>query len=123
MIYELFDQAAQLHGHKCPGLALGVRVADEALKKLGVNPGDDRLHCVVEKRACFNDGIQSVAGCTFDNGRLTCIAGDKAAFRFYIDGSRESVYYIARDLGHGGDKEEKIKFVLTAPFDDVFITE
>lgn len=123
MIFDLYEKASVLHGHKCPGLALGVRVADEAMKKLGVEQGDERLRCVTEKMACFNDGIQSVSGCTMKNGRLSYLPNNKVAFRFYLDGSEESIYYTARELGHGGDREEKIKFILTAPIDEVFIVE
>ena len=38
MIHELYRKAGELHGHTCPGLAIGVRAALEALRIL-----DDRI--------------------------------------------------------------------------------
>src|SRR5574341_67539 len=41
--------AIQFHGHLCPGLALGYRVAKAALRELGaVRPQDEELVAVVE---------------------------------------------------------------------------
>ena len=58
-IHELFEAAGNLHGHLCPGLAVGVRAAAEAG---GLLHGE--LRCAIESRACWADGFQSVLGAT-----------------------------------------------------------
>ena len=36
-----WDQCVTFHGHECPGLAIGYRVAKAAQKRLGVNFSPD----------------------------------------------------------------------------------
>lgn len=65
------EMAVQFHGHICPGLLMGVRVAEFALKELDVNPDiDEELITVVETNSCGVDAIQSILGCTFGKGNL-----------------------------------------------------
>ena len=44
----LWNKCAEFHGHKCPGLATGFRVATEAMAKLGLDgpEADEELVCV-----------------------------------------------------------------------------
>lgn len=61
----------QFHGHLCPGLALGYRVAKAALRELGTDrPQDEELVAVVENDSCAADAIQYVTGCTFGKGNF-----------------------------------------------------
>jgi len=63
--------AIQFHGHLCPGLALGFRVAKAALRELSAaRPQDEELVAVVENDSCAVDAIQFVTGCTFGKGNL-----------------------------------------------------
>ena len=65
------ERAVQFHGHVCPGLLMGVRVAEFAQKHLGVNQDiDEELVAVVETNSCGVDAIQSILGCTFGKGNL-----------------------------------------------------
>ena len=81
-IHELFEAAGNLHGHLCPGLAIGVRAAAEAG---GLLHGE--LRCAIESRACWADGFQSVLGATVGNGRLCLRETGKPVFNFYGAGS------------------------------------
>jgi formylmethanofuran dehydrogenase subunit E len=65
-----FDDAVRFHGHACPGLALGYRVANMALKELGVRARDEELVAIVENNSCAVDAIQLICGCTFGKGNL-----------------------------------------------------
>jgi formylmethanofuran dehydrogenase subunit E len=65
-----FDDAVKFHGHACPGLALGYRVAKLALKELGVRARDEELVAIVENNSCAVDAIQLICGCTFGKGNL-----------------------------------------------------
>ncbi len=68
---ELLDRAAKLHGHYCPGLAIGVKGAHTALKKMDVEPeGMENVLAVMETNNCASDGVQIVTGCTFGNNSL-----------------------------------------------------
>lgn len=65
-----FDDAVKFHGHACPGLAIGYRVAGFALKELGVRARDEELVAIVENNSCAVDAIQLFCGCTFGKGNL-----------------------------------------------------
>ncbi len=61
----------QFHGHLCPGLALGYRVAKAALRELKADrPQDEELVAIVENDSCAVDAIQFITGCTFGKGNL-----------------------------------------------------
>ncbi len=58
------------HGHFCPGLATGVRVAEAALAALGPRAQDEELVAVVETNNCAVDALQFLVGCTYGKGNL-----------------------------------------------------
>lgn len=63
--------AAALHGHACPRLAIGGMAGVYAQRELGVaSRGGDETVAVVESNDCFADGVQYATGCTFGNNRL-----------------------------------------------------
>lgn len=74
--------AQQFHGHMCPGLAIGIRVAEQALLEMGERPGDEEVVAVVETNNCAVDAIQFITGCTFGKGNLIHLDYGKNAFRF-----------------------------------------
>ncbi|MBR3293877.1 MAG: formylmethanofuran dehydrogenase subunit E family protein [Oscillospiraceae bacterium] len=118
---ELFEQAGQFHGHLCPGLAIGVRAAAEALRLLDVEKGGKALYCVAESRACYLDGIQTVFGTTIGNGALEVREEGNAAFNFFDRASEKQVRLEALPLPEGLSREEKIERLLYAPMEDVFL--
>jgi formylmethanofuran dehydrogenase subunit E len=74
----------QFHGHLCPGLALGYRVAKTALRELGADrPRDEELVAVVENDSCAADAIQFITGCTFGKGNLIFRDYGKHVYTFY----------------------------------------
>jgi len=65
------ELAIQFHGHICPGLLIGVRVAQLAQNQLGIGQdNDEELIAIVENDNCSVDAIQSILGCTFGKGNL-----------------------------------------------------
>ena len=56
----LWNKCAEFHGHTCPGLATGFRVATEAMAKLGLDgpEADEELVCVTENDTCAVDAVQ-----------------------------------------------------------------
>ncbi len=79
---ELIEKTIAFHGHSCPGLAIGIRVSELALKKLG-SPEDNDLIAIVETDMCGVDAIQFLTGCTFGKGNLIHKDYGKMAFNFY----------------------------------------
>jgi formylmethanofuran dehydrogenase subunit E len=67
----LLRSAEIIHGHRCPGLALGVKAGHYAMNYLQVdNTGMEEVVAIVECNNCFVDGIQVITGCTFGNNAL-----------------------------------------------------
>ena len=75
-------QVQQFHGHLCPGLAIGIRVAEKAVAEMGENPEDEEIVSIVETNNCAVDAIQFITGCTFGKGNLIHLDYGKNAFRF-----------------------------------------
>lgn len=115
-IHILFENAGKLHGHLCPGLAIGVRAAAIAAERLGEQ---GELSCIAEQSACFLDGIQSVTGATVGNGRLRICPTGKTVFSFFAPGG-ESLRLYFKGIPCAGDKAERIECVLTAPEEELF---
>jgi formylmethanofuran dehydrogenase subunit E len=91
----LVKQATDFHGHWCPGLAIGIRAAEWALKELGKAP-DEEIVAVVETDMCGVDGIQALTGCTFGKGNLIHKDYGKSAFTFYRRKDGKAARLVAR---------------------------
>lgn len=94
-----FEEVVQFHGHVCPGLAFGFRVAQAALDAMGARSRDEELVAVVENCSCAVDAIQVVSGCTFGKGNLVVRDYGKQVYTFLKrpegEGVRISVIWIA----------------------------
>ena len=93
-LLKLLEFTGTLHGHFCPGSALGVMASAYGLKRLGIYgiPADgmEELMAIVETNACFADGVQMVSGCTLGNNSL-----------IYRDLGRHAVSFVIRGGEHG----------------------
>ena len=77
----LLVSSAMLHGHFCPGLAMGVKAASRAVRELRVgSTGMEEVIAIVETNSCFSDGVQFVTGCSFGNNALIYRDFGKTAF-------------------------------------------
>jgi len=84
-------KAGELHGHFCPGLALGVYAAVRGMKELEHWSSDgisENTLVIVETNNCFADGIQVVSGCTFGNNALLFNDLGKTAATFAVRGGK-----------------------------------
>ena len=79
---EMIEQTIRFHGHSCPGLAIGMRVAELVLEKVG-RAADEEVVAVVETDMCAVDAVQFLTGCTFGKGNLIHLDYGKNAFSFY----------------------------------------
>jgi len=79
-----YREIVAFHGHSCPGLAMGWRMARAAMDFLV--PGrsvDEELVAVVENNACGVDALQCLSGCTFGKGNLIFKDYGKMAYIIY----------------------------------------
>ena len=77
----LLIKAGQMHGHYCPGLAMGVMAATYAMNQLNIDSdGMEDLLAITETNNCFSDGVQLVTGCSFGNNSLIYKDVGKTAF-------------------------------------------
>jgi formylmethanofuran dehydrogenase subunit E len=54
-----YQEIVKFHGHECPGLAIGYRMASVGLKAIeSVRAGDDEIVSIVENDACGVDALQ-----------------------------------------------------------------
>lgn len=67
---EIIELASKLHSHLSPGVALGIRMAEIAYRKLGVNFRGKGLVGIAETSMCLPDALQVVAGTTPGNRNL-----------------------------------------------------
>ncbi len=95
----------QFHGHLCPGLALGYRVAKAALRELRADrPHDEELVAVVENDSCAADAIQFITGCTFGKGNLVFRDYGKHVYTFFNRGTGSGVRISEDFRGFEGDQ-------------------
>jgi formylmethanofuran dehydrogenase subunit E len=88
---KTFDEIVDFHGHACPGLAFGYRVALLALKELGERAEDEELVAIVENNSCAVDAVQMATGCTFGKGNLIFRDYGKQAYTFIKRPSGEGI--------------------------------
>ncbi len=79
---EMVRQTVEFHGHSCPGLAFGIRVAEQVVRRFGTSD-DEELVAVVENDMCAVDAIQFLTGCTFGKGNLLFLDYGKNVYSFY----------------------------------------
>ncbi len=77
----LLMEAGKMHGHYCPGLAMGVMAATRAMQEIRIDSdGLEDLLAIVETNNCLSDGVQWVTGCSFGNNSLIFYDLGKMAF-------------------------------------------
>ena len=45
---DIVGQVEAFHGHMCPGLAIGIRAAELALREIGPHASDEEVVAIVE---------------------------------------------------------------------------
>ena len=107
---DLIDKTIAFHGHSCPGLVIGIRAAELALKRLGYAEGKD-LVAVVETDMCGVDAIQFLTGCTFGKGNLIHKDYGKMAFSFY-DRSKDMGFRVLLRQDISGDLGPELRSLM-----------
>ncbi len=96
---EEFRRAAEFHGHYCPGLAMGYRVA-RYVKDYYDKAEDEELVAIVENDSCSVDAIQYVLSCTFGKGNLIFMDHGKHVYTFYSRDHKKAlrIYFKGRSI-------------------------
>ena len=69
--YEGLRDCVDFHGHLCPGLVYGYRVAVEARKRLNLSRAEDEeTVAIAENDSCAVDALQVLLGTTLGKGNL-----------------------------------------------------
>lgn len=119
-----YDEIVRFHGHECPGLAIGYRMAKAAIEALNsLRSEDEELVAIVENDACGVDALQCLTGCTFGKGNLIFRDYGKQVYTVYSRASRAGV----RVHFHGHNITEEMRrdrtalkdMILTAPAGDI----
>lgn len=119
----LWEECIQFHGHSCPGLASGYRVAEFAMAQLGIalnRAHDEELVCIAENETCGVDGIQYLLGCTLGKGNLIIKPLGKMAYSFYDRKSGKSVRVLMKPFDRSADRTETMNMILQSPAEMLF---
>ena len=118
---KLWDKAVKFHGHECPGLAIGFKACEAAIKKLGIKfSEDEEIVCVTENDACGVDAIQVILGCSFGKGNLLYRGTGKQAFSFFNRTNNESIRIVLKPSNLKMEREERKIYLLQAPIEEIF---
>jgi len=115
-----FEDVVQFHGHICPGVAIGYRMALAGLAALKeVRADDEELVAIVENDACGVDALQYLSGCTFGKGNLIFHDYGKSAYTLFSrktgQGVRITSSANAVPASIGDDRAARVDWILTAP--------
>jgi len=117
----LWDKAVAFHGHECPGLAIGFKACQIAIKKMGLKfSGDEDVVCVTENDACGVDAVQFLTGCTMGKGNLIYRDTGKMAFSFFNRSNGDSLRVMFKPSNQKMDRKQSQEYILTAPAEAVF---
>ncbi len=91
----LLQRAAELRGHLCLGLPLGLKMAQMGLKLLNMTPEEKHEYLVVfvENDKCPADAIQIATGCSAGSRKLKMLYYGKSAATF-VDGRTGKGYRV-----------------------------
>ena len=130
---DLLYKAGQLHGHICPGIAMGVLCGAEIMKMIYIRKEDPYDYFMTaEQPNCVLDGIMFVTGFTPGKRKLILESGERMRYKivtkegkgWLIESSDHNREYINRLLPDEMPKLERALRVLNMDFKKIFdVTE
>ncbi|AET66186.1 formylmethanofuran dehydrogenase subunit E [Desulfosporosinus orientis DSM 765] len=116
-----WERVAEFHGHECPGLAIGFKACEAAIRKMGIRfSADEEIVCVTENDACGVDAIQVLTGCTFGKGNLLYKGTGKIAYSFFNRSNGEKLRMVIKPLNDTMDRQQRQDYILSSPIDELF---
>lgn len=118
---KTWEEVVKFHGHECPGLAIGFKVAQAAKEYLDVDfSQDEEIVCIAENDACGLDAIQAMLGCTVGKGNLLIRLTGKSVYHFYNRTKNKSVRISLKPKSKDLNRDEYKKYLLQANHMDIF---
>jgi formylmethanofuran dehydrogenase subunit E len=94
---ENLKACVKFHGHLCPGLVYGYRVAREAIERLGLSRAEDEETVVIsENDSCAVDAFQVLLGATMGKGNLILRDYGKNAYTVFDRKTGRALRFIRR---------------------------
>jgi formylmethanofuran dehydrogenase subunit E len=119
-----YAEIIKFHGHECPGLAIGYRMATAGLQFIeSAHASDEEIVSIVENDACGVDALQCVTGCTFGKGNLIFHDYGKHVYTIYSRSTRKGVRVVfnieAIPDNIRDDRKRYTEWILSAPAESV----
>ncbi|MFC1947977.1 FmdE family protein [Chloroflexota bacterium] len=124
-----FTEVVKFHGHTCPGVTIGYRMAKAAMNRLSEKRSEDEeIVAIVENNACGVDAVQVLTGCTFGKGNFIFRDYGKQVYTFYSRnaGKGYRVLFHGNKIPEGarGNREAMTQWLINAEEEDIIeITE
>jgi formylmethanofuran dehydrogenase subunit E len=94
---EALQACVEFHGHLCPGLVYGYRVAMEAIARLDLTRAEDEETVVIsENDSCAVDAFQVLLGATLGKGNLILRDWGKNAYTVFDRRTGRALRFIRR---------------------------
>lgn len=119
---NLWEKAAEFHGHKCPGLAIGYKVSLLALKHLDIkdNIDDEDIVCIAETDACGVDAVQVILKATVGTGAMRIMYTGKQAFNIFNRKNGKKARFVLNNMQNFNNKEERMEYILSTDEEKLF---
>lgn len=87
-----WEQVIDFHGHTCPEIALGYRVAQIAIRELGIRPASNsELIVTAYTHSCAIDAFQVLNRATYGRGKLRVVEKEQHVYHFQYTGTSEGL--------------------------------
>lgn len=122
---RLFQIAQDFHGHVCPGIVLGTRLAMAGLRELGMRADGEHKDLLVfmEIDRCGTDAVQAITGCSLGHRNLKFMDYGKFAATFVDTGTGKAVRVAVtesnREKTEKLDRMEIVRVLAEAPEEEV----
>ena len=123
-INKEFEEIVRFHGHSCPGVAIGYRMAKAAMGRLlEARAKDEEIVAIVENNACGVDAVQFLTGCTFGKGNFIFKDYGKQVYTFYSRNSGKGyrIVFQGSNIPESArnNREDMLKWLLVADEKDI----
>lgn len=87
-----WEQVVDFHGHTCPEISLGYRVAQIAMRELGIRPApSSELLITAYTHSCALDAFQVLNHVTYGRGNLIVKEEKSHVYHFQYSGTSEGL--------------------------------
>ncbi len=124
-LHNKLNQVVDFHGHRCPGIAYGLRIALTAIEEIDIKQGDETI-VQAESNLCPIDAIQVITGCTLGNGKLIFMPTGKQVFSFWNITAGKAVRIVCNKILQkptGVDQIKSAKSLLESKIDAILASE